>query len=248
MLKTTIVLGLCLNTAVLFGQSLPDWAAQFRDAVYMGSGDAASLSRLGSKVEERAKREMSGTELSNLLSLCEYLIGRAYQNENNEAEALKRYQNGLDIAAASVKASPTADGHRMMAENISRLCTLKSTAWVIANGTKVASNARKALGYDPRNAASAFMIAARWIYAPAPFSNVKKGIKDMNDILSGKYDLQKDDYFNVYYSLAYAYNRIKRHDDVKPWLDQALAVYPTNRDALQLRQGKAWIVDSADSR
>ncbi|MDR0383443.1 MAG: hypothetical protein LBH50_05595 [Spirochaetaceae bacterium] len=248
MLKTAMALGLCLNTAVIFAQSLPDQVARFRDEVYMCSGDAASLARLGNDVEERIKGELSGTELSNALSFCEYLIGKAYQNENNGTEAAARYQSGLDYAAASVKANPTADGYRMMADNMSQLCTLKSTAWVIANGSKVASYANKGLGYNPRNAACAYMIAARWVYAPAPFSNVRKGINEMQDILSGKYDLEKDDYFNVYYSLAYAYNRLKQPDNVKPWLDKALAIYPSNQDALQLRQGNARIVNSMDDR
>ncbi|MDR1257331.1 MAG: hypothetical protein LBJ86_06250 [Spirochaetaceae bacterium] len=248
MLKTTVILGLWLNVAVLFGQNLPDRIAEFRDAVYTWAGDAAYLARLGSETQEWAKRELSETELFNALSFCEYLTGRAYQNEGNEAEAIRHYQNGLDIASAYVKKTPTADGYRMMAENISKLCTLKSTAWVIANGTKVASYSKKGLGYDPRNAACAYMIAARWVYAPTILSNINKGIKDMKDILSGKYDLQKDDYFNVCYSLAYAYNRNKQPDEVKPWLEKALSVYPENRDALELLQGKAWIVDSVDSR
>ncbi|MDR1149463.1 MAG: hypothetical protein LBK66_12620, partial [Spirochaetaceae bacterium] len=182
-------------------------------------------------------------ELYNMLSYCKFLVAKAYQNEKNDDKARLNFQQGFDYANMSVKINPSSEGYRMMAENISQLCTLNSTIWVIANGLKVETYAKKGLGYDKRNAACAYLIAARWIYAPAPFGNVKKGINQMEQILSGSYDPQKDDLFNVYYSIAYGYNRIKQPDKTKFWLEKSMSVYPENKNALELKDGKARIAD-----
>ncbi|MDR2097219.1 MAG: hypothetical protein LBP37_01695 [Spirochaetaceae bacterium] len=242
---TALVLG--LGAAVAWAAEPPDWFTPLRDAVYGSAGDAAYAARLGGEVEERAKRELDGTELLNMLSYCEFLIAKAYMAEKDDSVAEARFQNGFNYADSSVKDKPSSNAYRMMAENLSQLCTLKPTAWVIANGLKVERYAKKGLEYDKRNGACAFLIASRWVYAPAPFSNVKKGIADMKKILSGAYDLQKEDYFNVYYSIAYGYNRNKQTEEVKPWLEKALAIYPENKNALDFIQGKARIADSLKS-
>lgn len=238
---------LCLNAAVIFAEAPPDWFTPLQDAVYADTHDADSIASLGNKIEETAKRELSEPELSNMLSLCEFFIGKAYQNEQNAKQALTHFQLGLDYAGVFIKTNPTSNGYRMMAENISQICTMKSAAWVIANGLKVEQYAKKGLAYNSRNAACSYLIAARWVYAPAPFNNIKKGINEMKTILSGSYDIQKDDYFNIYYAIAYAYNRTNQTDEVMPWLEKALAIYPTNKDALNLKQGKARIIDTIDS-
>jgi tetratricopeptide (TPR) repeat protein len=242
-----MVWALCCIAALAGADEPPDWFTPLRDAVYGYTGDAAYMERLGGEVAERAKRELSGTELLNMLSYCEFLIAKAYLAEKNDEQSERHFQQGFDYANSSVKDEPTSMGYRMMAENISQLCTLKSTAWVIANGLKVEQYAKRGLKYDKRNAACSYLIAARWVYAPAPFHNIKKGINEMKEILSGSYDLQKEDYFNVYYSIAYAYNRSKQAGEAKSWLEKALEVYPGNKDALNLGQGKVRIAGSIDS-
>jgi tetratricopeptide (TPR) repeat protein len=127
----------------------------------------------------------------------------------------------------------------MMSKNLSGLCTVKSKGWVMLNGTKVESYARKGLELDPKNAACQYQIAARWVYAPAPFNNTRKGIQMMREILFGKYNLQKDDRFNVLISIAFGYDRSKNHDEAFSWAEKALEIYPENEDARNLTQGKS---------
>jgi tetratricopeptide (TPR) repeat protein len=247
MIKIIIVCALCLNAALLGAKEMPDWFTPLLNAVYDGAGDAAYIARLGNEVEERAKQELSGADMFNMLSYSEFLIAKAYLTEKNDDEAERRFQQGLDYAYNSVEDKPTAEGYRMIAENISQLCTLKPAVWVIANGLKVEQYAKKGLKYDKRNAACRFLIAARWIYAPAPFHNINKGINEMKNILSGSFNLQKEDYFNVYYSVAYAYNRSKKADEAKSWLEKALDIYPENKDALNLGRGRVRIAEPVNS-
>jgi len=65
----------------------------------------------------------------------------------------------------------------------------------------------------------------------------------MQEILSGKYDLQKDDRFNALISVAFGYDRNKKKSEALPWIEKALEIYPTNKDALNLKQGKSRIDD-----
>ncbi|MDR0409101.1 MAG: hypothetical protein LBH18_01690 [Spirochaetaceae bacterium] len=246
-LKYIMLLTLSLSALTLSAKPLPEWAEPLRDTVYSGTDNSADIEKLGEETEDRAKMELGGAELFNMLSYCKFLIAKSYMNEKNDDEAMKNFQSGLDYADMSVKIEPTAEGYRMMAENISQLCTLNSTAWVIANGLKVESYAKKGLKYDKKNAACAYLIAARWIYAPAPFDNIKKGITQMEQILSNSYERRKDDLFNVYYSIAYAYNRVKQPDKAKVWLEKALSVYPDNKNALELKDGKARVVETISS-
>jgi tetratricopeptide (TPR) repeat protein len=42
-------------------------------------------------------------------------------------------------------------------------------------------------------------------------------------------DMQKDDEFNVYSSIGYAYIQQKKYSEAKPWLLKSLEVYPSNK-------------------
>jgi tetratricopeptide (TPR) repeat protein len=100
----------------------------------------------------------------------------------------------------------------------------------MAHGLDVERYARKALNLDPGNAAAHLLIASRWVYAPAPFHNHRKGIQMIEDILNA-WDarLDKDDRFNVNIAIGYAYLEQKKFQEAAVWLNRALSVYPSNR-------------------
>jgi Tfp pilus assembly protein PilF len=79
------------------------------------------------------------------------------------------------------------------------------------------------------------MVAARWVYAPPPFHNYKKGIEMMEAILT-EGDMEKDDRFNVHISIGYAYIQQKKYADARPWIDKALEIYPSNKFARDLKK------------
>ena len=108
-----------------------------------------------------------------------------------------------------------------------------AVAFAMANGLDVERFARNALNLDPRNAAAQIMIAARWIYAPAPFNNFRRGI-DMMSVIPQQSNMDKDDRFNVYVAIGYAHIQQRKLNDARIWLERALEVYPTNRFARNL--------------
>ena len=116
----------------------------------------------------------------------------------------------------------------MLAENISQSCAVRSVSYAMANGLKVERYAKSALEIDSRNAAARYLIAARWVYAPSPFNNYRKGIEMLNAI-PGESDMEKDDMFNIYSALGYIYIQQKNKSQAQIWLLKSLEIYPTNK-------------------
>jgi tetratricopeptide (TPR) repeat protein len=231
-IKKTFLWGIIFLIAgvSLGADPLPDWFIPLRDAVYeqnLGAGEIWDLYR---EVKGKAEAALSGRLLYTTLSRCEYMMGRAYQYEERKNEAAARYEEGIAWAEKSLEAGPSPEGWQMLAENISQSCAVKPVSYAMANGLKVERYAKKALELDPSNGAALYMLAARYVYAPSPFNNFKRGIQMMEDILA-KNDrgLQKDDLFNVYSAIGYAYFQQKKYGEAKPWFEKSLSVFPTNK-------------------
>ncbi|MDR2865634.1 MAG: hypothetical protein LBV68_08500 [Spirochaetaceae bacterium] len=211
-------------------ESLPEWFLPLREAVYEQVLGAEEVYQVYEGVLAKTN-ELSGAGRFSLSSHCEYLMGRAYQYFKNEKKAIEHYQKGYDEALQSLKIKESAEGRTYLAENLSQLCTLKNTIWVMAHGLDVEKFSKQALNLDPRAVKAQYMIASRWIYAPSPFSDIPKGLQMMKDILNGDYHIEKDDLFNLYVSLAYGNIKEKQKELARQWIDKALSVYPGNQFA-----------------
>jgi tetratricopeptide (TPR) repeat protein len=208
--------------------AFPDYYLLLRDAIYAQELSADNVVPLYREAVRRAGGNLTGRDLYIMLSRCEYMMGRAYQYEERKDEAAARYTEGISWAEKALEAGADAEGGRMRAENISQSCAVRSVSYAMANGLKVEQYAKKALELDTRNAAALYMIAARWIYAPSPFHNYKKGIQMMEDIITNG-DMRRDDSFNVYSAIGYAYYQQKKFAEARPWFLKSLEVYPTNK-------------------
>ncbi|MDR2797146.1 MAG: tetratricopeptide repeat protein [Treponema sp.] len=226
-----LLLLLCaVNCTLLYGDSLPSWFIPLRDAVYEQNLSADALVSLYKQTIQETEKNLSGQSRYLMLSRCAYMLGRAYQYEGRKEEAAAQYEQGITWATTALQEGDTTEGWQMLAEHISQSCAVRPVSYALANGGKVASYAKKALELDTRNGAALYMIAARYVYAPAPFNNYKRGIQMMQDIIH-KPDviLQKDDRFNVYTAIGYAYYQQKQYMEAQPWFQKALSVYPTNQ-------------------
>jgi len=102
---------------------------------------------------------------------------------------------------------------------------------------KIGKIAKQALDADPKNGAALYLLSAQHIYAPSPFNNYRRGIKEMQQILdTSGVRLENDDLFNITSALAYVYIRQEKYDEALPWIQKALEVYPTNFFALSLQE------------
>jgi tetratricopeptide (TPR) repeat protein len=218
-------------------EALPEWFLPLREAVYEQQLTAKEIESLYRDTVDIAKSApVSAEQRYILLSRCEYMMGRAYQYEERKSEAASRYSDGISYAEKALEINESAQAWQMLAENISQSCAVRSVSYAMSNGLKVEKYAKNALVIDAQNAAAQIMIAARWVYAPSPFHNYKKGIEMMSAIPDESV-MQKDDTFNVYLGIGYAYLQQKNKTQARTWITKALEVYPSNKYARSLLAG-----------
>jgi len=212
----------------VFAQTMPEWYIPLREAVYEQQLSANEIAPLYREISARARTELSGASQLIMLSRCEYMMGRAYLFEERKEEAAARFGDGMDYAQRALNVRESAEAWVMLAENLSQSCVVRSVAFAMANGLNVEKYSKNALAMNNRNAAASIMIASRWVYAPSPFHNYRRGIEMMSAILTGC-DMEKDDMFNVNLAIGYAYVQMRNSAQARPWLTRALEIYPTNR-------------------
>jgi tetratricopeptide (TPR) repeat protein len=208
-----------------------------REAIYEQELNADEVKPLYLAAKTAAHEHCTGAELDIALSRCEYFMGRAFQYEKRNKEAGVHYSEGMKLAEKALEASPSAAAWLLRSENLSQNCAVRSLSYAISNGLDVDKFAKNALALHKRNAAAQYIVAARWVYAPGLLGNHKKGIQMMQAIIT-EGDMEKDDMFNVYSAIAYAYNQQKKYAEARPWLIKALEIYPTNKYAAELLEKK----------
>jgi len=216
----------------VWGDALPEWLVPLREAIYEQTLKADEIRPLYHAAQARSRAQYSGPALDLELSRCEYFMGRAFQFEERKEEARTHYNEGMRLAEKALAAVPSAEAWVMRAENLSQACAVSPVSFALANGLNVEKFAKNALTINSRNAAAQIIVAARWVYAPAPLSNHKKGIEMMQAIFTNG-DMEKDDLFNVNVAIGYAYVQQKKFDEARPWILKALEVYPTNKFAAE---------------
>jgi tetratricopeptide (TPR) repeat protein len=217
-----------ISGVILYADPLPDFFIPLRDAVYEQNLGADEIAALYRTARARAESSLSGAARFIVLSRCEYMMGRAYQFEERKDEAAARYAEGISWAERALDVEASAEAWQMLAENISQSCAVRPVSYAMANGLKVEKYAKNALELSARNAAAQYMLAARWVYAPAPFHNYRRGIQMMEQIVVNG-DMHRDDMFNVYAAIGYAYHQQRNFTEARPWFLKSLEVYPTNK-------------------
>jgi tetratricopeptide (TPR) repeat protein len=225
-----IVLLSCVGA---WAYAVPEWIIPLREAVYEQKLTANEIKPVYQAALAASRRNYSGAALDIALSRCEYFMGRALLYEEKKAESDVHFSDGMSLAEKALKTAQSAEAWQMRAENLSQLCTVRSTAFVMANGLDVEKYSKNALALNKRNAAAQYMVAARWVYAPSPFHNYKKGL-DMMEAIITEGDMEKDDRFNVYSAIAYAYIQQKKFADARLWIQKSQEIYPSNKYAKEL--------------
>lgn len=230
-----IFLVMIVGTTSLFAEVnthdvLWDEYIALRDAMYNNQYSADGLLPLYDVAVATAKEKFSEDTLLVALSRCEYIMGRAYSYEENKDAAGARYDAGDKFAEQSLDIRESATAHLMRGENISQNCSVKPVSYALSHGTKIAGLAKKVLKLDEKYGAAMYLQTAQHIYAPSPFHNHKKGIREMQEILEdSSVRLEKDDMFNLISAIGYGYLQQEKIDEARTWLLKALEVYPGNK-------------------
>ena len=225
---TVLTILFFLVSASVFSQTLPSWFIPLRDAIYEQQLTADQIVPIYRQAAESARTSLTGAEQAVMLSRCEYMMGRAYQYEDRKNEAIRHYDEGIKYAERALEIRESDAAWVMYAENISQSCVVRPASYAVANGLRVERYAKSAIALNRRNGAAHFLVAARWVYAPTPFHNYNRGIEMLNVIINESH-LEKDDLFNVYSALGYAYMQRRNKEQARTWLQESLKIYPTNK-------------------
>jgi tetratricopeptide (TPR) repeat protein len=231
--------GLCCFFAVFFqavflcAQNLPILPSSFyafRDAVYMQNASAVQIVRLYTAAREEIEQTLAGANRYIALSRCAYLAGVTFQAEGRKAEAAAYYDQGIAWAEDSLSLMPTSEGYQYLAANIALACWVRPRSYALAHIGKVEANAEKALDIDRQNLAARYIIAAKYLQAPWPVGNMKKGASLLREIIEQDMNsLEKEDMVNIYLAMAVVCQNEKKTDEERIWEEKALALYSTNR-------------------
>ncbi|MDR1468478.1 MAG: hypothetical protein LBT00_04230 [Spirochaetaceae bacterium] len=225
---------LLVSAAILHAEPFPESFHVFRETVYMQNTPLLEVMRLYTQakadVEKVFSNEngLSGVDLYTSLSRCEYLMGLSFQVEGKKNEAAAFYEQGIVWAEESLARQPTSEGFRLLGTNISLLCGARRS-YALSNFGKIEENANKAMDLNPQNFAALYLIGARYVAAPWPFSNVRKGLSLLEKITTQNTEaMEKEDRFNLYLMLELASIKLKRNEDAQMWHEKAASLYPTN--------------------
>jgi tetratricopeptide (TPR) repeat protein len=219
---------LLFPAVLLHAQVFPESFCMFRETVYAQNTALLEVMRLYSQAKEDIEREFAGAELYAALSRCEYLMGLLFQMEGKNPEAAAFYEQGIAWAEESLARQPTSEGYRLLGTNISLLCGVRRS-YALSNFGGIEENANKAIDLDPQNLAAYYLIAAKYVVAPWPFGNVRRGASLLEEITGQNIgSMEKEDLFNLYMMLECACLKLKRNREAQVWHERATSLYPTN--------------------
>ena len=200
----------------------------FRDAVYLQNANLPETMRLYAAAKQEIEQSFTGADMYLALSRCEALMGVTFKAAGKDNEAASYFEQGIAWAERSLALQPTSNGYLLLGSNISFLCEVRPS-YGMRNIGKIEENAIKALELDPNNLMAKHLIASRYILAPWPFANIRKGVAILEEITSQNYMiLERDDLFSLYLLLEAANLKQRKNQEAQIWRDKAAAIYPGN--------------------
>ena len=213
--------------AASYTQVYPDSFNDFRETVYMQSRDLSETIRLYTTAKQDIENILTDVQKYLALSRCEYLMGISSKASGRENESATFFEQGIVWAEESLAIRPTSEGYRILGTNISFLCEVRRS-YGLRNFGKIEENARKALELDPHNLMAQHLLASKFIVAPWPFADVRRGAALLEEITRQNYlTLEKEDLFGLYLLLEAACIKQKKNQEAQIWHEKAVNLYPT---------------------
>lgn len=157
------------------------------------------------------------------------------KNKRIRAEAMTWFEKAVVRAKKAMAVKEGPDAMSIYAQAVSANCTVKTVAYVLANGLKIGQYAKKAVKIDPTNGTAWFSVNAQDVYAPGIFGNANRGRKTMIQYLNDDNLVkEKFDYFNFTCAVAYTYYRQNKFSDAIIWYKKCQDIFPNNYAIIDL--------------
>jgi tetratricopeptide (TPR) repeat protein len=227
---------------------------EFRDEVYLQQLNDDQLYRRYLLLLDRL-RETADETSNRVFNLAEaaYYMGRAYHSFDDHdtviahyndtvrgkwhslrdyysarEKALEMYTRSRRLAEQYLLLSPDSRGFRLRAEILGQMILLNDIGFLLKNGSQIRKYIEKALELDPWNTKARILEAGEKIYTPRLFGgNPKEGIKKLLEVETS-YKCDREDRFNIYSGIGYAYAALGKRNEAHRWFLRALEVYPGN--------------------
>jgi len=220
--------------AAFYARVYPDSFNDFRETVYMQSRDLSETRRLYTTAKQDIENILTGVQKYLALSHCEYLMGISSKASGRENESATFFEQGIVWAEESLAICPTSEGYRLLGTNISFLCEVRRS-YGLRNFNKIELYANEALELDPNNLMAQHLLASKFIIAPWPFADVRRGAAILEEITRQNYlALEKEDLFGLYLMFEAACLKQKKNQEAQLWREKAEALYPTANNFLCL--------------
>lgn len=150
-------------------------------------------------------------------------------SESKNRQAARYFDQAIDLGKQALKIQKGSDAYALLCNGISANCIAKNTAYIIANGLKVNSYAKKAVQANYSNGTAYYLGNCQNVYAPAPFCKVKDGKTRMSSLLETPYiKNEKFDVFNILSAIGYCCQRMDEKEEAIQWYEKSLEIYPDN--------------------
>ncbi len=160
-------------------------------------------------------------------------------------ETLRHYEKSRAFLDEYLKISEDSRGNRLYGEVLGQMILLNNFGFLLKNGPQIPKYTERALELDPENIKARIMEAGEKIYSPRLFGgNPQRGIDMFLALLDGRggndagtygrsessndHSPDREDLFNIYSGIGYAYTALENNDDALLWFKKALRVYPGN--------------------
>ncbi len=216
--------------------SYPESYYSFRDTMLNSRGKtAAEFESQYAAVVAEIQATKSGWEKELLIAGCDYILGRAYRYLGDTKKATNYLDNAIDICKEILKKHEVAEVYVVYADAISQNCSIKPKTYAMTQGPKIKSMAKKALELDPTSGAAKYLENSQNIFTPAPFNNIKEGMKNMDLLLDTKqFRMDKYDVYSALSARAYGYLQQGKKEEALHWYQKALELYPDNVAVLEI--------------
>lgn len=160
-----------------------------------------------------------------------YLSLRQYYTKPKET--LKLYGNVRAYLDRYLELSPDSGGHRLYGEVLGQIILLEDFGFLLKHGPTIPDYIETSLALDPDNVKARILEAGEKIYSPRLFGgNPNKGIDMLLSLLDGGitngHGPDREDLFNIYSGIGYAYAVLGKNNDALLWFRKALRIYPGN--------------------
>lgn len=223
-------------------KELPQCYKILRDSVYMTSTPKENVDANYENVIAYAKEtygnsEENKSELLTLLSMCDYMKGLDGYYRKDKKRAVTFLDSSIENAKKSMEIKKTASNITVYAKALFQRADYDRITFGLKWIPKIMDICDQAIKINPDYTAAYQMKYAILCYIPSPYGNYKEGAVKMASLLDEKWIKEKDDFFSINASLAYAYEKTNRKDKAKTLYLKALTYYPDNLQVKEALKG-----------